>query len=117
MGRVGSELDAEKRRCLKLDPAPPALSRLGEDRPADSSLRAYAVDMSANGRRPVRIGRAQAELHACADVERAPVRRTILDHGVQRVLEFAGRVSLPPPDMSFVEMSMDVDEQRQHDAA
>ncbi len=73
--------------------------------------------MGANGRRPVRVGRAQAELHPRGDVGRAPVRGAILDHGLQRIVENASRVSLPPPDVAFVEMGVNVDEQRQDYAA
>ena len=73
VGRVQRELDAEKRRRLQLDPAAPALARFGENRPTNARLRADAVDVGANGGRPVRVGAAQAEFHACGDIGGGPV--------------------------------------------
>ena len=109
-------VDGEQGRRLEVDPAPPALSRFGQDRPTDSRLWADAVDMGANGRRPVRVGAAQAELHARGDVGGAPVGGTVLDRRRERARKIADRVPLPPPDMTFVEMGVHVDEERQHDA-
>ena len=79
VGRVRRKLDAEKGRRLEVDPAAPTCSRFGQDRPTDPRLRADAVDMGANGRRPVRVGAAQAELHPRGDVGGAPVRRAVFD--------------------------------------
>ena len=73
VGGVQRKLDAEKRRRLQLDPAAPALARFRQDRPADSRLRAEAVDVGANGRRAMRVSAAQAELHARGDVGGGPV--------------------------------------------
>ena len=109
-------VDGEQRRSLKVDPAAPALARLSQNRPTDSRLRADAVDMGANGRRPVREGAAQAELHARSDVGGAPVGRTVLDRRRERARKIPDGVSFPPPDMPLVEMGVHVDEERQHDA-
>ena len=45
------------------------------DGPGDARLRADAVEMGADRARPVRIGRAQRELHPRGDVAGAPSRR------------------------------------------
>ena len=76
---VRRKLDGEKGRRLKVDPAPPTCSRFGQDGPTDSRLWADAVDMGANGRRAVRIGAAQAELHARGDVGGGPIRGAVFD--------------------------------------
>ena len=55
---VERELGHEQRNALHLDPASPSLARLGEDRPADCGLLTDAVDMRADGRGAVSIGRA-----------------------------------------------------------
>src|ERR1700722_5227482 len=109
-------IDGKKGRCLEVDPAAPMCSRFGQDGPTDSRLWADAVDMCANGRRPVRIGAAQAEIHPRGHVGGAPVRRAVFDVRGHRAGEIPDWVPLPPPDMTLVEMSMDVDEQRQDDA-
>ena len=109
-------IDREERRRLQVDPAAPALSSFSQDRPTDSRLWADAVDMSANGRCPVRVGAAQAELHTRSDVGRVPVGGTVFDRRRDRAGKIADRVSLPPPDMALVEVGVGVDEERQHDA-
>src|ERR1700688_963963 len=99
-------VDGEERRRLDVDPAAPALSRFSQSRPTDFSLWADAVDMGANGRRPVRVGAAQAELHARSDVGGAPVGGTVLDRRRERARKIPDRIPLPPPDMPLVEMGM-----------
>ena len=78
-------LYGEERRRLKVDPPKPTCPRFRHDGPADSRLRADAVDVGAKGRRPVRVGAAQAELHARGHVCGAPVRRTVFDRRRKRV--------------------------------
>src|ERR1700722_16265425 len=99
-------VDGEKRRRLDVDPAAPALSRFGQDGPTDSGLWADAVDMGANSRRPVRVGAAQAELHARDDVCGAPVGGTVLARRRDRARKIPDRVSFPSPDMPLVEMGV-----------
>ena len=114
---VEGEVDLEQRRSLQLDAAFPALARLGEHRPADAGLRPDAVDMGADGRGPVRIGRAQAEIHAQRDVGCGPVGGAIRRHGVERAHEVAVGFGARAPDMRLVEMGVRVDEGRQDDPA
>ena len=83
-------------------------SRASHNRPTDSRLRADAVDMGANGCRPVRVGAAQAELHARGDVGGAPVGGTVCDGRRDCARKIPDRVSFPSPDMPFVEMGVDV---------
>ena len=109
-------IDCEKGRRLEVDPAPPTCSRFGQDGPTDSRLWADAVDMGANGRRAVRIGAAQAELHARGHVGGGPIRGAVFDVRGQRAGEIPDWVPLPSPDMALVEMGVHVDEQRQDDA-
>ena len=112
---VERELDHEQRNALQFDPAPPSLARLGEHRPADGGLLADAIDMRADGRGPMRIGRAETELHARRDILGVPVGLAVAFDGAQRPGEVAGRIGRATPNVSFVEMGMSVDEQRQDD--
>ena len=65
---------------------------------------------------PYAIGAAQAELHALGDVGGGPVGRAVLDRRRKRARKIADRVALAPPDMALVDVGVDVDEERQHDA-
>ena len=84
MRLVEGEIDRKQRRGLQVDAAAPAFAHGGEHRPTDCGLRPDAVDMRADRARAVRIGAAQAELHAPRDVGGAPIGVAVGGDGVQR---------------------------------
>ncbi len=114
---IEREGNGEERRRLQVDPALPALARLGEDRPGDADLRAQRIDVRADRADAVMLGGAQREIHARRHVGGGPVRLAVLADILQRARESAVRIGAAWPDMALVEMGMGLDEGREEDAA
>ena len=116
MSVVEGKLDGEEGRALQRDAPAPRLAQFGEDRPGDGGLRRHRIDMRAQRHRAMRIGAFEPELHAGAQVARAPILAIELA-GQERRGEVPVRVSSTRPDMSLVEMGVHIRESGQDDPA
>ena len=117
LGFVGDRT-IHRKQCdrLQCDAAFPFLAHLGEDRPRDRRLFRIAVDVGAQRAGAVREGAAQREVHALGDILGRPVHIAIRHHGGARAEMRAVRVLRAMPDVTLVDVSVHVDEPRQHDA-
>ena len=79
-------------------------------------LRRGTIDMRPHGGRAMRPGAAQGEIHAPLHIGRRPIGSAVLTHGHQGTQPGAIRVFLARPDMALVEMGMQIDKGRQHNA-
>ena len=116
MRTIGHVLDGEQRHRLQLDTAGPFFSHVGKDRPGNADLLADRIEMGADGRRAMRIGAAQREIHAGGDVGGRPIGFAIQGDVVERAEEGAVGIAATRPDMALVEMGVQFHEAREHHA-
>ena len=114
---VDQHIGADQRHRLQLDPSSPGVADLFEQRPRDIVLRRDRVEMRADRCGAVRVGGAQRKIHPPPDVHRRPQAHPVAGDRQQRRQPRAVRVLLARPDLALVEMRVDVDERRQHQAA
>ncbi len=94
---VGQQIDRAQRHGLQIDPAAPFFAHVAQHLPASLGSLLIGVDMGADRRHAVRIGAAQAELHAAAQIRRGPVRpvgggcKTRIEKGAVAGLDCARR--------------------------
>jgi hypothetical protein len=111
---VIAAVTVERHQCYALqhNAIRPAIAQIGKRGPACFSLTFMTVEMSADRSDAVRLGAAEAELHATQKVVTQPVRAPIGIRGVACAGMRAAGVGCATDNMPLVEMRMRIDEQR-----
>ena len=112
--RVRQQVDRAQGDRLQVDPPAPVLAHLAQHLPASLGIVRIGIDMCKSGIRgdTVRIGAAQAEIHAPAQIRRGPVGPVGGGGGEAGVVECAVRARAALNRVPLVEMGMDVDQSR-----